>query len=431
MKSLKYIFMAVAVSMSFASCMDGDDGLFNDDWKAIETSEAPYGNNSLTEEGVTTIAKLKAYPAYAKAISDNKYEQITYDIKIKGRVVGNDIAGNIYKEVYIQDATGAIKIGVNKAGLSGYMAIGQEILVDLKGLYIGGYGGFGQIGAPYNGGIGRMAESIWMNHFKLIGSPDQSQVKPVEFTANSANDNTMQGKLVVLKNVTFKNADGTQTFITGKRESATSNYYHQEIDGFPSNVIVRTSTYADFGASTLPFDKEAGKKVAKDIIGVASKFGDTWQIMIRQTSDIADAGSVEVAEEEAPVPAEEPTYTGKGTLESPYTVEDVIAFINTLEAGVESTEDIYIKGKVASVKEQFGTQYGNATFFISEDGTENTTQFQVFRVLYLGNKKYTEGTLLAAGDEVVICGKVVNYKGNTPETVQGKAFLYSLNGKTE
>ena len=35
------------------------------------------------------------------------------------------------------------------------------------------------------------------------------------------------------------------------------------------------------------------------------------------------------------------------------------------------------------------------------------------------------------GDEVIICGKVVNYKGTTPETVQNAAYLYSLNGKTE
>ena len=32
---------------------------------------------------------------------------------------------------------------------------------------------------------------------------------------------------------------------------------------------------------------------------------------------------------------------------------------------------------------------------------------------------------------MVVCGKLMNYKGNTPETVSGKAYLYSLNGKTE
>jgi hypothetical protein len=56
--------------------------------------------------------------------------------------------------------------------------------------------------------------------------------------------------------------------------------------------------------------------------------------------------------------------------------------------------------------------------------------FTAYRVLYLGNKKYTEGDLLKAGDAVIVCGKVVNYKGNTPETSQNTGYLYSLNGKT-
>ncbi len=59
-------------------------------------------------------------------------------------------------------------------------------------------------------------------------------------------------------------------------------------------------------------------------------------------------------------------------------------------------------------------------------------EFYCFRVLYLGNKKFESGqTDIKVGDEVIIYGQLMNYKGNTPETVSGKAFLYSLNGKTE
>ena len=121
---------------------------------------------------------------------------------------------------------------------------------------------------------------------------------------------------------------------------------------------------------------------------------------------------------------------GKGTLEDPYNPAGVLAYIKTLDSDVESDHDVYIKGKVSSITEQYGTQYGNATFNIVEEGAEGTA-FMVFRALYLGNKKYTSGDLLKEGDEVIVCGRVVNYKGNTPETAQGKAYLYSLNGKTE
>ncbi len=122
--------------------------------------------------------------------------------------------------------------------------------------------------------------------------------------------------------------------------------------------------------------------------------------------------------------------TGDGTKENPYNSIAANEYTSSLAADVNSEKDIYIKGKVVSVKEQYSTQYGNATFYISDDGKADN-QFYVFRALYLDNQKYTEGTTLNPGDEVVVCGKVVNYKGNTPETVQGKAYLVSLKSNSE
>lgn len=120
---------------------------------------------------------------------------------------------------------------------------------------------------------------------------------------------------------------------------------------------------------------------------------------------------------------------GDGTLENPFNAAGAIAYASQLESGQESDKDIYIKGKVVSIREQYSTQYGNATFYISQDGTANQ-QFYIYRALYLGNKKYTNGDLLNEGDDVVVCGRITNYNG-TYETQQNKAFLYSLNGKSE
>ena len=117
--------------------------------------------------------------------------------------------------------------------------------------------------------------------------------------------------------------------------------------------------------------------------------------------------------------------TGDGTKNHPYNSVAANKYTSSLASGAESDKDIYIKGKVVSVKEQYGTQFGNATFYISDDGKADN-QFYVFRALYLNNKKYASGATLNPGDEVVVCGKVTNYMGNTPETVQGKAYLVSL-----
>ncbi len=132
-------------------------------------------------------------------------------------------------------------------------------------------------------------------------------------------------------------------------------------------------------------------------------------------------------------PAGEPT--GDGTQANPFNVAGVLAFTNALADNAKSENDIYFKGKVSKIVNNYvADNYGNATFYVSDDGTENG-QFYCYRALYLGNQKYASGDLLKVGDEVIVCGKVTKYVGSkgdpTPETVQNEAYLYSLNGKTE
>lgn len=121
---------------------------------------------------------------------------------------------------------------------------------------------------------------------------------------------------------------------------------------------------------------------------------------------------------------------GNGTVDSPYNPLAVVQYIKSLEAGVNSSDYVYIKGIVSSTKE-ISAQFGNASFYISADGTTTGTQFYVYRVKGLGNKNIASDDEVKVGDEVIICAKVVNYGGNTPETVQGEGYIYALNGKTE
>lgn len=279
-KTTYLLIFALACTL-FSSCMNGD-------WDEPDfNGAAPYGNNSLTEQNVIPIADLiKKYHNLLFESTTDQNKQIDEDIMIKGRITGNDVGGNIYKQVTLQDNTAAIIIAINEGGLNGYLAEGSEILVDLKGLYIGGYRKQPEIGAPYNGtSIGRMQKDIWAKHFKIVGSPDASVIQPIDF--NTIKDTKLMdancGKLVTLKDVTFKEADGKATFTTG---TAQGNAVNQELDGYGSKVVVRTSTYADFAAMTLPYDSEAKKKLKCDITGIATRYNSTWQILIRKTSDI-------------------------------------------------------------------------------------------------------------------------------------------------
>ena len=130
---------------------------------------------------------------------------------------------------------------------------------------------------------------------------------------------------------------------------------------------------------------------------------------------------------------------GTGTLTDPYNPAGAVNAVKNLtwtsNSEYQTTDEVYVKGKISKIADKGtytdGGTYGNATFYITETGESTGTEFYVYRILYLGNKKYESGqTDIKVGDEVIIHGKLMNYRGNTPETASG-AYLYSLNGVTE
>ena len=119
----------------------------------------------------------------------------------------------------------------------------------------------------------------------------------------------------------------------------------------------------------------------------------------------------------------EVTLVGAGTLESPYTAADAIALTSKMTAN-DSMADVYVKGIISSDL-VVNLQYGNATFNISDDGRA-TGEFNIFRALYLGNVKFTSEDQIKIGDEVVLVGTLVNYKGTAPELKD--CHIVQLNG---
>ena len=137
--------------------------------------------------------------------------------------------------------------------------------------------------------------------------------------------------------------------------------------------------------------------------------------------------------EDVPAPYDMPTKpetpelqpTGSGTATDPFNIAAVEKYID--EGGSAETE-IYVKGKVVSVKQgSFDPQYGSLKYYISEDGTA-TNQFYVYNGYAGPNRtKFSGEDALKPGDEVVICGKVDNYQG-TKEFLVGN-YIVSLNGQ--
>ena len=175
----RYMFLAIAItSMGLAACMDKD-------WEAPQFDEPLYGNNSIMkEEGdkVITIGELKEkYSSLINASTDG-VKEITDDWQLQVVVNGNDEGGNLYKQISVQDPTGAIIVGINGSNLYPYMPVGQQLLINLKGLHIGGYRKQAQIGALYKGSIGRMDTDVWEQHVRLLKEGEiEAKVDTVDF----------------------------------------------------------------------------------------------------------------------------------------------------------------------------------------------------------------------------------------------------------
>ena len=223
MKNIKYIkhlLLAFVVCMAAVSCMD-------DDWGSNISDEPKFGNNNLKETNVISIAELKSR-YFGNTWNANDTIKIDDDVQIKGIITANDIEGNVYNEICVEDETGGILVCISQGGLYGYLAVGQEILIDLKDLYIGHYGSQPQIGTPYTKSgktyPSRMNRMLWQTKFKLIGKADPSKVQPEEFDVEKISDadyvKSKCGKVMTVKGVEMAEANGVKVWASDAEKDA-------------------------------------------------------------------------------------------------------------------------------------------------------------------------------------------------------------------
>lgn len=111
----------------------------------------------------------------------------------------------------------------------------------------------------------------------------------------------------------------------------------------------------------------------------------------------------------------------KNTPETAYTVAKALELI---AAGEGLDAKVYVKGQITSIKE-VSASFGNATYDISDDATA-ANKLTVYRGYFYDNKHFTSNDQIKVGDVVVVYGKLVNYKNNTPQVTNSS--IYSLNG---
>ena len=411
MKEIKYL-MITAVCVLFASCM-------GDSYAGIdENAPVPYGNNELTETNVITIAQLKSdYATYiATDYRDGQsFAKVTDDVKIKAIVTSSDAQGNIYQELALQDATGAIIVSVAQGGLYGPLPVGTEILVSLKDLYVGNYGKQAQIGMPSKNAtgadvIGRISRATWDQHYKILSTGHI--VEPTLFATGTNpttwNLDTDGGKLGIIRNVSFKssnNSKATDTFADPNGGAGSVSWTLNEQDG--RKVIVYNSNFADFANAKVPTGKV-------DITGIIKRFNNQWEIIIRSIDDIK---AVEKVDPFKGLPGK-----GDGTQANPLDITRALAYA---KLNKKDPNTYYIQGVISQIDE-VSTQYGNARYYLSNDGS-TTDQLQVFRGLYLNGDKFTSPSQISVGKEVLILGTLDYYEPTSNPQVGRNSKIISIN----
>lgn len=111
---------------------------------------------------------------------------------------------------------------------------------------------------------------------------------------------------------------------------------------------------------------------------------------------------------------------------TPETAYSVAKAHELIAAGEGLAAKVYVKGYISQIDE-LSAEYGNATYYISDDKS-TTNQLMVYRGYYLGGEKFTAEDQIKLGDEVIVYGQLMLFY-ETEEIGTGSS-IYSLNGST-
>ena len=268
-----------------------------------------------------TIAEFKA-----KHWQDdrNYIDTIKDDEVIHGWITSSDEEGNIYKQLYISDGTAGLTVSIDQSSIYTKYRIGQEVVIPMKGYFIGKFNGLLCLGVPYwysAQGVwesNRMPMEMWDAMAEINGLPDVSKVDTtvIELSEIKGSDKATllkyMSRLVRINGVTF--TDG------GKPFSAAENSTDREIkDEAGNTIMVSNSNYASFRANLLP-------ESTVDIVGQLSYTASKgFFLLLRDENDVI-------------------LNTSPGMFGNPYTVAEAIAAQNS---GAKGWVGGYIVGAVA------------------------------------------------------------------------------------
>ena len=232
----------------------------------------------------TTIETLKALHTVSGV-----YDEITSDIIISGIVTANDKSGNLYKQIFIQDTTGAMEILIEASSLYGTYPVGRRIFVNCKGLVLSDYHANMQLGVVATvAGVPSLQGILSGDIGKyIIGASINNPVVPVPVTASDLGTN-MQSRyinaLVRLDDYEFYSTDTSKTYSDTSAYKNTINDTIQNCTG--TRLLVRNSGYANFAGLRLPRGNGSLTGIYTIYKSFPTSTNTDKQILLRDTSDV-------------------------------------------------------------------------------------------------------------------------------------------------
>ncbi|MCG2612306.1 DUF5689 domain-containing protein [Flavobacterium sp. SM15] len=273
MKKINLIILASAATL-FTACVNGDD----------------YGTPDLSNQ-CTTLTKTKEVSDIAAlATSPTPVKYNDADI-IEAYVTSSDLGGNFYKSISFVSVDGntGFSIPIDDYNLYTQFEPGRKVYVNMKNRYIAKDFGSTLIGSLYNNDtpadltddeVGRIApveyKSVLTRSCDVVS--EESLVNR-GLTITQIKTDANINKLIEIDNVQFTDPSLGKKFYDASLNSIGGATNHEIVDANGAKIVVRVSEFATFANKAVPSGN--GK-----IRGVLTKFGSTYQFMIRTENDV-------------------------------------------------------------------------------------------------------------------------------------------------
>ena len=268
MRQLKYIGVVFAALMLFTACEKEFDAIPED------FATVPEGSDEAWPQTVTIHDLIENFDTKEGLFTIDTIDSPN-DIIVRGRVITDDRAGNVYKYFVIQsldDDHTCLKVSVDAGSLSGMLPLGQVVAIRCNGLVL-------------------ITEMDKYGYFKIV------KIKDVYFTGYDSDGKELNDEILPFpsdgKNVTATLAKYALNPIFAPSTYSADKKYNI---GFPRSrviaddsgntvdVYISTSEYARFADRRIPPPRSDNKG---EITAIAGWFQDnedrdgTWQLTVR------------------------------------------------------------------------------------------------------------------------------------------------------